>query len=121
MEKIRSEITYTMQGDYLLPDLALPEQENFFFGRYGRLHGNYLKKRKNGIYAGLLLSCRLSTYLAEVEKQAKDMLQLLMKQIAENEDITEQLKAIDQMAWVGAMNNIKARAEEVVLNEIVYA
>ena len=116
-----NKISYTRQGDYLLPDLELPEQENVFIGRYGRLHKEYLRKHKNGIYAGLLLSGKLNSYLAKIDIQAHDMLELLTKQMAEKQGINEQLKSNDQMAWVGVMNCIKACAEEIVFKEIVYS
>lgn len=81
---------------------------------------NILKLTKNGIYAGLLISGKLIDHLAEIDKTATKQLELIIKQMAEREDITEQLKASDQMSWVGCMNNIKARAEEIVLKEVVY-
>lgn len=114
-------ITYTQVGDYLLPDLTLPEQEQFFFGRYGRMRLAYLKNHKSGLYSNLQLSCQLNEHLAKNDKQANEKLKSLMKQMAESQGVTEQLKADDQMAWVGAMNNIKSCAEEIVLSEIIYA
>lgn len=114
------EITYTKVGDYLLPDLTVETQTIYHIGKYGRLRKEYLKKHKNGIYAGLLITGKLNIHLAEIDKQAHDMLELLMKQMADLQGITETLKATDQMAWVGAMNNIKTCAEEIVLFEVVY-
>jgi len=114
------EISYTMQGDYLIPDLTLPLQNNFSFGRYGKLRKDYLKKHESGIYSGLIITGKLNDHLAEIDKQSKEMFELLINQLAKNENITEQLKALDQLAWVGAMNNIKARAVEIVLNELIY-
>lgn len=116
-----SKITYSKHGDYYLPDVALPEQKEFFFGRYGRLRLNYLKSHRRVLYINLLTSCELSKHLAEIDEQANQMLGMLIKQMAVQQGITEQLKANDQMAWVGAMNNIKACAEEIVLNEIINA
>ena len=115
------EITYSKHGDYYLPDLVLPKQKDFFFGRYGRLRLTYLKNHKKVLYINLLTSCKLSPYLAEVDEQAKQMLETLMKQMAEQQGVTEQLKASNQMAWVRAMNNIKACAEEIILSEIIYS
>lgn len=116
-----SEITYSKHGDYYLPNLVLPEQKDFFFGRYGRLRLNYLKNHRRILYINLLTSCGLSKHLAEIDEQANQMLETLMKQMAEQQVITEHLKANDQMEWVGRMNNIKACAEEIVLNEIIYS
>ena len=113
-------LNYTTQGDYLLPDLVLPTQANFSLGKYGRLRKEYLKTHKNGIYAGLLISGKLIDHLAEIDETATKQLELIIKQMAAREAVTEYLKATDQMAWVGAMNNIKARAEEIVLKEVVY-
>ncbi len=112
--------TYSVVGDYLIPDLVLPQQNDYFLGRYGRLHKKYLKEHKIGFYTSLMLSCKLSDYLAEIDKQAKDMIETIMKDLAKKQNVTEQLKSTDQMAWVGAMNNIKACAEEIVLSEIIY-
>ena len=97
-------ITYTKQGDYLLPDLVLPPQSACFFGRYGRLHKEYLPKYKKDVYSGLFISGKLMDHLAGIDNQAQEMHELLMRQLAEKENITEDLKARDQMAWVGAMN-----------------
>jgi len=113
-------LNYTKIGDYLLPNLALPEQGNCFFGKYGRLRLAYLKNHKRVQYVNLLTSCKLNEHLAEIDEQVNKMIDLLMKQTAKNQGITEQLKAKNQMAWVGAMNNIKTCAEEIILKEIIY-
>ena len=89
-----------------------------FIGRYGRLHKEYIKKHKNSVYTELLLTGKLKVYLAEIDSQSRDMLELLMKQMAEQQCITEKLKAQNQMEWVGAMNNIKSCAEEIVLSTL---
>ncbi len=112
--------TYSVVGDYLIPDLVLPPQSDYVLGRYGRLNKEYLKEHKIGFYTGLVLSGKLSDYLMEIDIQAKDKLGTIMKDLAKKQNITEQLKATDQFAWVGAMNNIKACAEEIVLSEIIY-
>ena len=113
-------LSYTKNGEYLLPNLALPKQERCFFGKYGILRLAYLKNHKRVQYINLLTSSKLNEHLAEVDEQATEMIDLLMKQIAETQGITEQLKSQNQMAWVGTMNNIKACAEEIILKEIIY-
>ena len=115
-----NEITYSRHGDYCLPDLYLPEQETLPIGKYGLLRKTYLKNHRKIIYTNLLTAGTLHNHLAEIDAQANDMLELLMKQMIEAQGITEKLKATNQMAWVGAVNNIKACAEEIVLKEIVY-
>ena len=110
-----NEITYTKVGDYYLPDLALPEQSLYHIGKYGRQHRKYLKENKNGFYTGLLLSGKLSEYLHEIDITATEQVELMIIQLTEKKGITEQLKATDQMAWVGAMNTIKNQAEEIVM------
>lgn len=115
-----NKITYLKCGDYYLPDLTLPNQEAFFFGRYGRLRLAYLKKYKRVQYINWLTSCKLNEHLIEIDKQANEMLELLIKQMAEKQGVTEQLKSANEMEWVGKTNNIKASAEEMVLKEIVY-
>lgn len=116
-----SEITYSKHGDYYLPNLALPEQKEFFFSRFGRLRLNYLKNHRRILYINLLTSCGLFQHLDEMDEQANQMLEFLMKQVAVQQGITEQLKVNEQMAWVGAMNNIRCCADEIVLSEIIYA
>ena len=112
--------TYTKIGDYYLLDLALPKQKSVFFGRYGRLRLTYLKRHKRVLYTNLLTSCKLNEHLADIDKQANTTLDLLVKQMAESQGITEQLKVINQLEWVGLMNNIKVSAKEIVLKEIIY-
>ena len=114
------EITYTMQGDYLLPNLTLPEQENREIGIWGQRHKRYLLNHHKVRYYNLLTSCKLTDYLADINEQAENMCQLLVKQLAEQEGVTEQLKADYQMEWVGRMNNIRSRATEIVNQDIIY-
>lgn len=114
------EITYTLHGDYLLPDLVLPKQEHFTYGKYGMLRRTYLKIYKKILYTNLLTNCDLTQHLAEIDQQANERLGLLIKQMAETQCVTEEFKAKDQMAWIGAMNNIRVCAEEIILKEIVY-
>ena len=107
-----NEITYHREGDYLLPDLIPPEAPRI--GVWGMRRREFLKKHHSGIYTGLLLSGKLNAHLEEVDCQAEEMLFQLVNQMAQAEGVTEQLKATNQMAWGGAMNNIQERAEEVV-------
>ena len=115
-----NELTYTKHGDYYLPDLTLPEQKEVFIGKYGLLRRAYLKNHRKNIYTNLLTAGSLHKYLAEIDSRANKQLELIIRQMAEVQGITEELKAADQMAWVGAMNNIKACAEEIILKEIIY-
>ena len=115
-----TKITYTQQGDYLLPDLKLPEQPKVEIGIWGKRHLRYLKSHRPIIYTNLLTSCKLTEYLADIDKQAEDMFFRLVKQLAEKEGVTEQLKADNQMLWVRKMNNIYNRAQEIVNAELIY-
>ena len=114
------ELSYTKHGDYYLPDLDIPTKEKESVNRYGQMHGNYLKKNNRTAYNELLFSGRLNRYLAEIGEQSEKMFALLTEQYAAAENITEEMKAVDQMGWVRAMNSIRNRAEEVVLFELVY-
>ena len=114
------EITYTMQGDYLLPNLTLPEQKNREIGIWGQRHKRYLLNHHKVRYYNLLTSCKLTDYLADINEQAENMYQLLIKQLTEKEDVTEQLKAKNSMLWVQKMNNIQNQAREIVDGELVY-
>jgi len=116
-----TEITYTRQGDYYLPDLRLPEQDNRPIGIWGQRRRRYLKEHHKILYYNLLTSCKLHDHLADINEEAEEMLNRLVKQMAEKEGVTEQLKADDQMLWVKRMNCIRNRAEEIVMNEIIYA
>ena len=112
--------TYTQVGDYLLPDLKLPEEEQQPIGVWGQRHRRYLKEHRRATYATLLVSGKLNDYLADIDRQAETMLSRLVKQMATSEGITEQLKADNQMEWVGRMNNIRNRAMEMVNTELIY-
>lgn len=114
------EITYTNHKGFSLPNLTLPRKEEASFGRYGRLRLKYLKEHRKVLYINLSTSGELTRHLNEIDRQAREMLKLLVKQMAQAQGITEQLKAEDQMAWVGAMNNIRSTAEEVVMWEVVF-
>mgnify|MGYP005902465963 CR=1 FL=1 len=114
-------VTYVRQGDYCLPRLSLPaEKENQPIGVWGQRHLHYLKEYHRLTYTNLLTSGRLNEYLAEIDKQAKDMFLRLIKQMSEREGVTEQLKTENQMEWVGRMNNIRSRAVEIVNAELIY-
>ena len=115
-----NKITYTQQGDYLLPDLKLPEQPKVEIGIFGKRHLRYLEHNRKILYTNLLTKGKLTAHLAEIDKLAEDMFFRLVKQIAEREGVTEQLKAKDQMQWVRKMNNIRNRAVEIVNNEMIY-
>ena len=115
-----NKITYTQQGDYLLPDLKLPEQPKVEIGIFGKRHLRYLEHNRKILYTNLLTKGKLTAHLAEIDKLAEDMFFRLVKQIAEREGVTEQLKAKDRMQWVRKMNNIRNRAEEIVNNEMIY-
>lgn len=115
-----TKISYTQQGGYLLPDLKLPEQSKVEIGIWGKWHLRYLKSHRPIIYTNLLTSCKLTKYLADIDKQAEDMFFRLVNQLTEKEGVTEQLKSADQMAWVCRMNNIRERATEVVNSEVVF-
>ena len=112
--------TYTRVGDYLLPDLKLPEEEQQPIGVWGQRHRRYLKEHRRTTYATLLTSGRLNSYLADIDRQAEEMFLRLVKQMAEREGVTEKIKADNQMEWVARMNNIRRRATEVVNKDIIY-
>ncbi|MEE1245350.1 MAG: TnpV protein [Acutalibacteraceae bacterium] len=113
-------IGYTLQGDYYLPDLKLPEQEDKPIGLWGQRHLRYIKQHRKILYINLLTSGKLNDHLTDIDKQAEDMFFRLVKQMAECEGVTEQLKADNQMEWVDRMNNIRSRATEIVNNDIIY-
>lgn len=114
------EITYTMQGDYLLPNLTIPEQKNREIGIWGQRHKRYLLNHHKVRYYNLLTSCILTDYLVDINEQSENMYQLLVKQLAEKEGVTEQLKAEKPMLWVRKMNNIRERVTEIINNEVIY-
>ena len=113
------EMQYIRMGDYFIPDLELPE-ESRPIGKWGRMHREYLKENNPIQYNCLLLSGELWTYLADLNQQAQDRLERMIDQMKMAERVTEELKAADPMAWVGAMNNIRNRAEEIILQELIY-
>ncbi len=112
---------YERQGDYYIPCLTLPAEEEQPIGLWGQRHLRYIKEYRKARYTSLLLSGRLNSYLADIDQQAQEMLDTTIEQIARVQGITEALKATDQMAWVGKMNNIRASVMEMVDKEIIYA
>ena len=112
--------TYTKTGDYILPNLTLPPEEKRHIGVWGQQHKRYLKQNHRVLYMNLLTSGNLNNYLADIDEQAEDMFLRLVIQMAEKEDVTEKLKAENQMEWVGRMNNIRSRAMEIVNAELIY-
>ena len=114
-------VSYTLHGDYYLPDLVLSnEEKGVEIGVWGQMHLRYIKQHRKVLYLNLLTSGKLNSYLADIDKQAEDMLFRLVNQMAEREGVTERLKADNQMEWVGRMNNIKQRATEIVNSEMIY-
>ena len=114
-------ISYTLHGDYYLPDLALPEEEKGVeIGVWGQRHLRYIKQNRKVLYLNLLTSGKLNGYLADIDKQAEEMFSRLVKQMAEREGVTEKLKADNQMVWVCRMNNIRSRAIGIVNHDIIY-
>ena len=113
-------ISYTKNGDYLLPDLILENKKQYNIGKYGLLRLNYIKKYKLGLYFDLLASDKLNEYLHNIDTIVMEMVQKLIKELAEKENITEELKSSNQMSWIGKMNNIKNIAEEAILKEYIY-
>ena len=111
--------TYIRVGDYFLPDLKLPETETQSIGIWGQRHKRYLKEHKRLFYSNLLTSGKLNSYLADIDRQAEEMFSRLVKQMAEREGVTEQLKAENQLEWVGKMNNIRSRAVEIIDVELI--
>lgn len=117
----RTGIEYTLQGDYYMPNITIPKARRIGkIGKYGILKLNYMKKHKIPEYTGMLLDNELKSYLLDIEDECKERLEILIKQMAKQENITEELKANNQMEWMQKMNSIKNRVEEIVLSEIIY-
>ena len=114
------EISYSQCGDYLIPNLVLPEEEQHTIGKYGRMRKRYLKDHRPVLYSNLLLSGEMHQYLHEIDQACTDRIELITQQMKVQEGVTEALKAVDQMEWVRRMNSIHSRAEEIVLHELVY-
>lgn len=117
-----TELTYTKNGDYLIPDLTLSEtpEDTRPLGKYGRLRRSYLQEHRPGLYSRLVLLEKLFPHLREIDETANRRLEQMMPELMQQAGVTEELKARDQMKWVGLMNNLKAQAEEIILSELVY-
>lgn len=117
-----TELTYTKNGDYLIPDLTLSEtpEDARPLGKYGRLRRSYLQEHRPGLYSRLVLSEKLFTHLREINETGNRRLEQMMPELMQSAGVTEELKARDQMKWVGLMNSLKAQAEEIILSELVY-
>ena len=114
------EITYHKEGDYLIPDLALKNQENVVLGKYGRARLKYIKENKRGLYTELMMNGSLSSYLKGVDERCNHIINITVREMAKENNVNEELKRKDQLQWVGLMNNFKNAAEEIVFNEIIY-
>lgn len=114
------EITYSKYGDYYLPDLVLSKEEPATYGRFGRMRLKYLKEHRRATYINLKTSGDLTPHLNEIDREANEMLQLLIEQVAQAQGIAEHMKAADQLAWVGAMNNTRNAAGEIVAGKTIY-
>lgn len=111
---------YELQGDYYIPCLKLPDEEQVEIGVWGQRHLEYIKHHRKGFYNALVLDCKLNRYLAEINKQAEEMFSKLVNQMKTREGITEQLKINNQMEWVCKMNNIRNRINEIIYKELIY-
>ena len=114
-------LTYTKNGDYLIPDLKLSSQPETPLGKYGRMRRNYLKEHRPVVYSQMLLSEKLYQHLLETEQTAQNRLEQMIPELAKEAGATEQLKASDPMKWTGLMNSCKAQAEEIIQNELIFS
>ncbi|MBE6539388.1 MAG: TnpV protein [Ruminococcaceae bacterium] len=112
--------TYREENGYLIPNLTLPEEEQVEIGVWGQRHLEYIKNHRKGFYTALILDCKVNRYLADINKQAEEMFDALIKQFKQTEDITEQLKEENQFEWVAQMNNIRQRVTEIVNEELIF-
>jgi hypothetical protein len=113
-------LSYTLYGDYYLPDLELPEDEEANYGKYGMLRKTYLKDHRNSLYQSLLLQGKLNRHLNRMDKEAHERMEVLVVQMAEKQGVKEQLKAEQPMLWVQRMNGIKNRADEIITRELIF-
>ena len=116
-----TQITYTKQGDYLLPNLLPPQEPQIPLGKYGLMRRRFLQQSRKVTYTNLLTTGQLHAHLMEIEQTARQRISLMVAQMAQTEGVTEKLKATDQMNWVGLMNNFRSAAEEQILQELIYA
>ena len=113
-------IQYHKSGDYYLPNLTIEDQETQALGKYGRMRKRYLKEHRPVLYTNLLLAGKLFQHLAEIDQTCEDRMERIIRQMKAQEGVTEALKAVDQLEWVRRMNSIRAKAEEIVLDELIY-
>ncbi len=113
-------IEYSRQGDYLLPNLTVPEEPEVHLGKYASLRRNYLKEQRYGIFITLLTQGKLNEHLTEIQEAAQERREQIVAEMAKSQNVTEELKAKDQMMWLGLMNNFRQAAEEIVMNELIY-
>ncbi len=114
------EMEYSRQGDYLLPNVTVPEEPEAHFGKYALLRRNYLRKERYGLFITLLTQGRLNQHLMETQEEAGQRMEQIMKRMAEAQGVTEEMKAKDQMAWTGLTNSIRHSAEEIIMKELIY-
>ncbi len=114
------EITYRREGDYLIPSLAIKNQEKVVLGKYGRARLNYIKENKRGLYTELMMNGALSSYLKGIDERCNHIVNITVREMAKENNVNEELKRMDQQKWVGLMNNFKNVAEEIIFNEIIY-
>ena len=119
-EMIINELIYKLMGDYQIPQVALPQTKKMTQGRFSRMREKFLKEHKRGLYEELMLDGKMEEHLGEIEETAQSRLKLIIKQLAEKFKVNEKMKADNQMEWVGQMNSIKAQAEEIVIQELIY-
>ena len=112
--------TYRQEGDYLIPNLALSNDDDYEIGKYGRIRLSYLKEHRKILYTNYITEGTLSKHLSEIDKACNERMEIIVPAMAKREDVNEELKAVDQMEWVRRMNNIRNRAEEIILREVVY-
>ena len=117
----QTRISYTLVGDYYLPDLALPEEKQYDIGRFGLMRRHYLKEYRKGLFAALLTSGKLNEHIYEVDQTANQRMESLSQQMAKSEGVTEQLKSENQMMWIQKMTNIRSRVEEMIREELIYS
>lgn len=115
------ELSYRQNGDYLIPDIKMDDQPAGMIGKYGRMRKTFLKEHRSGTYNSLLLQNKLTEHLLEIDRTAREQVEQTMAQMAQTENVTEKMKAENQMLWIQRMNSIRQRAEETVLNNLIYA
>ena len=115
------ELSYRQNGDYLIPDIKMDDQPTGMIGKYGRMRKTFLKEHRSGTYNSLLLQNRLTEHLLEIDRTAREQVEQTMAQMAQTENVTEKMKAENQMLWIQRMNSIKSRAEEAAITEIIHS